>query len=313
MQLNPAIVCQPPRPPQPSSLPEPPRYWAGVDGGGTGTRVVLSDASGRLLGRGAGGPSALGQGAAQAWRHVLQALQAAVAEAGVSEGFKLQDCALGLGLSGFSLREPRQDFLAQDPGLAGLALVSDGVAAVLGAHGGQPGAILIAGTGSVGDALTADGEHREVGGWGWSLGDEGSGAWLGRRAIQHAQAALDGRERAGPLAQAVWSVAGRQRSDILGWCAQAGQAGFASLAPRVFELEREDPVCAALLVQAVTELERIAAALDPDAQLPLSLSGSIALRLADRLSPRWRERLAPAQGDAAEGALLLIRHLHLPR
>jgi glucosamine kinase len=287
------------------------RHWVGVDGGGTGTRAVIADARGRLLGQGAAGPSALGQGAVQAWRHIGEAAAAAAAQASLVD-FDLADCALGLGLSGVSLAGEREALLAQAPALAELALISDGLAAVLGAHGGQPGAIVIAGTGSVGEALSADGEHREVGGWGWQLGDEGSGAWLGRRAIQHAQAALDSREPAGALAHAVWATAGRDRSALLAWCAQAGQAGFASLAPAVFEHEAADPSAARLLQQAVGELETLATALDPEARLPLALAGSIALRLADRLSPRWRQRLVPAHADAAVGALLLIRHLHPP-
>lgn len=305
MQLSASSVYRSQRP----RSGRPARVWVGVDGGGTGTRAVVADARGRLLGQAAAGPSALGQGAAQAWRHIAEAVQAAAAEAGLGK-VDWADCALGLGLSGVSLANERGAFLDQAPAAAELALISDGLAAVLGAHGGQPGAIVIAGTGSVGEALGADGEHREVGGWGWQLGDEGSGAWLGRRAMQHAQAALDGREPAGALAHAVWATAGADRTALLAWCAQAGQAGFASLAPAVFAHEAEDPVAARLLQQAAAELEILAGALDPEARLPLALGGSVALRLADRLSPRWRQRLVPAHADAAVGALLLIRHLH---
>jgi glucosamine kinase len=63
----------------------------------------------------------------------------------------------------------------------------------LGAHGGGPGAIVAAGTGSIDEALRHDGEHVSVGGWGYPVGDEGSGAWLGMCAMREAQLASDGR------------------------------------------------------------------------------------------------------------------------
>jgi len=49
------------------------RYLVGVDGGGTGTRVRLSERSGRIMGHGESGPSALGQGVEQAWRRWILA------------------------------------------------------------------------------------------------------------------------------------------------------------------------------------------------------------------------------------------------
>ena len=53
------------------------------------------------------------------------------------------------------------------------ALVTDGLVALLGAHGGEPGALLISGTGSVAEALLPDGQRRMVGGWGWQIGEIG--------------------------------------------------------------------------------------------------------------------------------------------
>ncbi|PTT77256.1 ATPase, partial [Pelomonas sp. HMWF004] len=231
----------------------PARWWVGIDGGGTGTRAVVANAQGQVLGRGEAGASALGQGAEQAWRHIA----AAIANAAVP-GLVLRDCALGLGLSGTGLPAQLQAFEATDPGVARFTLVTDGLAALLGAHGGQPGALLISGTGSVAEALLPDGSRRMVGGWGWQIGDEGSGAWLGQQAMKRAQAAMDGRAPAGPLAQAVWAQVGVTREALLGFCAQAGQGGYAGLAPLVFAHEAADPAAAALLAQAADALNSLA-------------------------------------------------------
>ena len=276
------------------------RHWIGIDGGGTGTRAVVADAQGRILGRGEAGASALGQGAEQAWRHISEALAAA----GVS-GLALQDCALGLGLSGTGVPTQLQAFVAADPGVARFTLVTDGLAALLGAHGGRPGALLISGTGSVAEALMPDGSRRMVGGWGWQIGDEGSGAWLGQQAMKLAQAAYDSRAAAGPLVRSVWRQVGTTREALLGFCAQAGQGGYASLAPLVFEHEGDDTAADALLGQAARSLDALAAAVHPT--LPLALAGSIALRLSSRLSPALLSRRVEPQGDAASGALWLIQ------
>ncbi|MDR7299685.1 MULTISPECIES: BadF/BadG/BcrA/BcrD ATPase family protein [Roseateles] len=278
----------------------PVRWWVGVDGGGTSTRAVVADPAGRILGRGESGASALGQGAEQAWRHVAEA----IARAGVA-GLALEDCALGLGLSGTGVPAQLRAFVAADPGVARFTLVTDGLAALLGAHGGKPGALLISGTGSVAEALLPDGRRRMVGGWGWQIGDEGSGAWLGQQAMKLAQAAYDQRAPAGPLVQAVWARAGATREAMLAFCAQAGQGGYASLAPLVFEHEAADPAAAALLNDAARALEALAAAVHPT--LPLALAGSIALRLGSRLSPAVQSRRVEPQGDAAAGALWLIQ------
>ena len=282
------------------------RYFIGVDGGGTATRVKLAGRDGRILAQGEAGPSALGQGAEQAWRHIQQAVQTAADGAGLGS-LDPALCAIGLGLSGVSVTAQAEAFIALQPGYAGLALDGDGFTTVLGAHGGQAGAVVAAGTGTVGEALRRDGTRAMSSGWGWISGDEGSGAWLGLQAMRHAQQALDGRAMAGALAAAVWAVAGSDRRAVLAWCAAAGQQGFASLARAVFDSAATDAVAAALLTQAVAELARLALALDPDKTLPLALAGSIALRLAPNFSPALQARLVPAQGDSAYGALLLIR------
>lgn len=278
----------------------PVRWWVGIDGGGTSTRALVADASGQVLGRGESGASALNQGVDQAWRHIAEAIE----RAGVP-GLQLRDCALGLGLSGTGVPAQLQGFVAADPGVAAFALVTDGFAGLLGAHGGRPGGLLISGTGSVAEALLDDGSHRMTGGWGWQIGDEGSGAWLGQQAMKVAQAAYDDRAPRGALAESVYAVTGPSREELLAFCAQAGQGGYASLARLVFESEASDPAAAAILDQAARALDALAVALHPT--LPLALAGSIALRLAPRLSPALQSRRVDPQGDAVAGALWLIQ------
>ncbi|MBA2676162.1 BadF/BadG/BcrA/BcrD ATPase family protein, partial [Ramlibacter sp.] len=214
-------------------------FLFGVDGGGTSTRAVVARGDGGILGRGTAGPSALGQGVAQAWRNIELACRRALDDAQMPQpGW--EHCALGAGLSGVVSHASRDAFLAADIGFARIVLESDAHTLLLGAHAGRPGAILIAGTGSVAEALSPDGQRRVVGGWGFPVGDEGSGAWLGLNAMRHAQAALDGRVAPGPLARHVQDICGGTREQLHRWCEGAGQSRYAQLAPAVFQHAAHD-------------------------------------------------------------------------
>ncbi|MCX7172906.1 MAG: ATPase [Proteobacteria bacterium] len=281
-------------------------FLIGVDGGGSGTRALLADRNGNVLGRGQAGPSALGQGIESAWVQLRLAVQAAFADARVVLP-EWRRCALGAGLSGATIQSWRDEFLARNIGFAHLVLESDCFTMLLGAHGGRPGAIVASGTGSVGEALRADGTRRMVGGWGFPHGDEGSGAWLGQRAVQLAQSAIDGRAPAGDLVRQVWAVCGSDRAALQAWCGQAGQFAFAQLAPKVFACADSDPSAARLLDEAVAALNTLALALDPPGELPLAMCGSVGQRLSGRLSPELRSRYVEAAGDSASGALTLLR------
>jgi glucosamine kinase len=287
-------------------------YLVGVDGGGSGTRAVVHPVRGDAGGTGTAGPSALQQGIPQAWDNVLLAIRRAFEAAGVAlPGW--DRCVLAVGLSGVSHAPWRDAFLARDPGFARLEAETDSFTMLMGAHGGQPGAILIAGTGSIAEALQADGSRATVGGWGFRVDDEGSGGWLGLQAVRHALAAFDGRANTSPLARRVWMHCGDEREALQDWCGSAGQFQFAQLARAVFDCEASDPVASRLLAQATAALEELALAIDPRGRLPLAVAGSIGERLAPRMRPFVRGRIVTAQAGAAEGALMLARRLQRQR
>ena len=289
-------------------LPADIRYLVGVDGGGSSTRARIILPDGRLLGEGKAGASGLMQGIAQAWQHIQLAI-ARAAHTLDQPGLPAPDkynCALGIGVAGFNNAQWRGVFLAANPGYMHLAVDTDVFTALLGAHQGQPGALVIAGTGTVAQALYADGRRTTAGGWGFPSGDEGGGAVLGLRAVNLAQQAIDGRRAPSALTRAVLQAVGPSADDLLTWCCTANQAAFATLAPLVFDSEAHDPAAAQLLGNAVHTLERLAAAVDPEGTLPLVLWGSIGQRLAPRLAPALQARLVQPQADALQGAIQLL-------
>ena len=284
------------------------RYLLGVDGGGTGTRVRLQARSGVTLGHGQAGPSALSQGVPQAWRHVQQAVAEAFAEAGLPTAAPMH-CAIGLGLAGAGVPAQRAAFTQAAPAYALCVLENDGLTQLLGAHGGAPGIVVAAGTGSVAAALYGDGHTRQVGGWGFPVGDEGSGAWLGLQAMRRLHATLDGRAVAGALSQAVAAKAGSTAADLLAWCAEARAAQYAELAPLVFAVAQSgDAFAKAVLQAAANDLAVLVGTLQVGpAALPVVARGSVGERLAPLWPEALRQRLRPAFGDSADGAVWLVR------
>lgn len=286
------------------------QFLIGVDGGGTGTRVVLADARGVELAQAAGGPSGLALGVERAW----QAIEAACAQAFASAGLVLQwrHCALGCGLAGVNNREWLAAFLAHAPELAALDVQSDAYTTVLGAHGGEAGVIVAVGTGSIAAALGESGACRTAGGYGFPSGDEASGAWLGLRAIVHAQQALDGRASPDAFSQALLAhIGAADRDALVLWLCEATQTDYAGLAPVVLD-HCGHPFAAALLAQMGADIAKLVDALDPLGRMPVALCGGLATALARYVPASHRARLRAPQADSAHGALELARRAALP-
>ena len=281
-------------------------YLIGVDGGGTGTRVVLAAPDGTCLSRGAAGPSGLVHGRQRAWDAILTATRHAFEQAGLVMP-ALSQIAMGCGLAGINNAQWATEFTASNPGVAALAAETDAYTTLMGAHCGQPGVVIALGTGSVGEVLQSDGQRREVGGWGFPVSDEASGAWLGMRAANHLQRALDGRAATDALSAAVLQYCGGDKDAVFAWLGQANQTRYAELAPLVLATAASSLVALRILQDAGLEVQAMADALDPQHQLPLALCGGLAAVLTPYLPADLQARAQAPLGDSAEGALILIQ------
>nr|WKF57727.1 Glucosamine kinase GspK [Paraburkholderia busanensis] len=279
----------------------------GIDGGGSGTRVVLGDAQGRELAQAASGPSGLGLGVERAWQAIAAGCTEAFARAGVALDWSR--CVLGCGLAGVNNREWLAAFRAQAPAVAGLAVESDAYTTLLGAHGGAPGVVVALGTGSVAAVLDAGGECRIAGGFGYPSGDEASGAWLGLRAIVHAQQSLDGRVPHDDFAQALLAHTGaHDRDSLVVWLCDANQTAYAKLAPIVIA-HRSHVFAARLLGEAGIDVGKMIAALDPSASLPVAMCGGLGAPLREYVPQVYQARLREPLADSARGGLQLARRV----
>jgi len=267
--------------------------YAGVDGGGTKTLAVVVDAQGREVGRGqAAGSNCQTVGISEAARQVALALAAATAPA-ILPNLALAGLCIGLAgvdrpadrtamftaLSGLNLAEPGKIWLGND---AELIL-------------GEVGLGLIAGTGSIALGRDHTGHLVRAGGWGHLIGDEGSGYDLGRRAVQAAVRASDGRGPPTALLAAIlreWNLS--EPTQLIGivYSPTTKVADFARLTRLVsVAASADDLVAQKLLSHAAAELakavEAVAARLDFSPTPPnLALAGGLLLS-----EPRLRRPL----------------------
>jgi glucosamine kinase len=212
------------------SNPEP-HFYLGVDGGGTGCRVRIEDEVGTVLGQGLSGPATTRLGIEAAWASIWHACTAAIEEAGFSTG-ELARTHTGVGLAGIGRKGALEALQAISHPFASIAFISDGMAACLGAHSGKDGAIVIAGTGSVGLGFV-EGRDLRVGGYGFPISDEGSGADLGLKGLQLALRAHDGRHDRTPLLAEMMQRFHDDPVEVVAWMDRATATDYAGFAPMV--------------------------------------------------------------------------------
>lgn len=181
------------------------RAVVGVDGGGTKTEAVILDMNLGVLGQGLAGPSnPLRVGIANAAAAVREAIDKACEAARLR---RTDIVAAEVGLAGARRKEisARMREALSSLGIAQVAVVSDADIALYGATEGEPGVIVIAGTGSICCGINARRKMACAGGWGPIAGDEGGGSWIARRALRAIAHATDGRGPATSLTEAACS------------------------------------------------------------------------------------------------------------
>lgn len=192
------------------------RYYLGVDGGGTNCRIRLADENLVTLADAAGGRSNLQIEAGEpAYRSIMEGTREAFAKAGIDYGETANTYAC-FGMAGGRLPSAREAFAKRDWPFAGVKVYDDIDIARAGAHGGEDGAVIIVGTGSAALAMV-NGVRHQAGGWGFQIGDQMSGAILGRELVRYAVEAADGLVEASPLTEAVIEKLGGTVDAVMDW------------------------------------------------------------------------------------------------
>ena len=291
----------------------------GVDLGKTGCRVLVRDGDRRLplvVGEGARGLAEPG-GVDDAVAVVLSALARALPP-DLTEAESVCVAAAGARAAPAAAERLARE-LSRRVFTREVAVVSDAVAAHVGALDGASGVVLAAGTGAVALGVGADGNVCQVDGWGRTLGDDGGGAWIGREALRSVLRANESRGRSTALSRAAEHRFGELSGLPRVLAADHNVARtLASFVPDVLRCaERGDAEAAVILGRAAEALAATTvAAADGVYVLPVTLVGGLsgAILLVDA----WRAALpdalqvVPAKGGAVEGALTLAGRADLP-
>ncbi len=317
-----------------------PRLYLGVDGGGTNCRIRLADADLRTLAETKKGRANLQiENGDPGYRAIIEGARECFEMAGLppAEAANAYAC---FGMAGGRLESSRIAFSRRDWPFGGVRVYDDIDIAHAGALGGEDGAVIIAGTGSAALAMVR-GQRHQAGGWGFFVGDQMSGAILGRELIRYAVEARDGLVPASPLTEAVIEHFGGSNDAVMAW--SFGSTLGLQIVDAEGRDESDDPAVAALLNRfsigrgpaeygdrAILDLlfshyEKA----DPVARTMMELqlgyidryvawfkargAGIMAVvgGLADRLFPLLRERygdfVVERRGDPLDGALILAR------
>ena len=193
-----------------------PRYYLGVDGGGTNCRVRLADENLQTLAEVKNGRSNLQIDAGDpAFKAISDGTRDVFAAAGLDYAETANTYAC-FGMAGGRMDTARADFAARSWPFAGVKVYDDIDIAHAGALGGGDGAVIIVGTGSAAMAVV-DGKRHQAGGWGFQIGDQMSGAILGRELARYAVEAEDGLVEASPLTKAVLAALGGDNQAAMTW------------------------------------------------------------------------------------------------
>jgi glucosamine kinase len=278
-------------------------FFLGIDGGGSRCRARIRDVNGTLLAEATGGASNIYQDFRGALATIMETSRTAAQTAGLST----QHLHAGLGIAGIVTSVGAEKIVEAALPFASVTVDNDAYAACVGAFGGGDGGIVIAGTGSIGFALVG-GQRHMVGGWGFQLGDHGSGAWVGHHAVRRAALALDGLLQPTRLITDVLSRTGGNRLDLSRWSEQAKPKDYAQFAPLVFECAAQGDVQGMMIViEGASAISNLGRALLARGAKAICLLGGLARAYPPYLDADVKQALADPGADAVDGAIMMAR------
>ncbi|WP_428818905.1 N-acetylglucosamine kinase [Microbulbifer sp. MCCC 1A16149] len=282
--------------------------YVGVDGGGSKCRASIFDADNRLLGTGVSGPANPLHGYAQTIDSIVRSAALAVSDAGMPAE-TLGELVAGVGLAGVNMPRLYNEMNAWAHPFKQMFLTTDQHSACLGAHRGGDGAVIIAGTGSVGYSWV-NGRSEIVGGHGFPHGDKGSGAWLGMEAVKYVLMAMEGLAAESMLQREVQKALGTEDPyDVIELMAGKPSSQYARLAVPVVECAEADcPVAVSIMRDGAAYISDLAEKLMESKPPRLAMIGGLAPRLKPWLKPQVAERVSDPLDPPELGCVYFAQH-----
>jgi glucosamine kinase len=282
------------------------RLFLGIDGGGTKCRARIRAEHGALISEAIGGFANIYSDFDTALETILATAREALRKAGLVET-GLQRLHVGLGLAGVVTEEAAERVRRAGLPFAAFSVDVDAYVACLGAHDGHDGGIVIAGTGSAALALVG-GKRHWLGGWGFPLGDDGSGAILGRAALRRAALAFDGMIESSALLEDLLAEFSRDRQGLGDWALTALPRDYAQFSPRIFAAAAAgDRHGVGLVEEAAKGVAQMVTALIARGAPRIALIGGLARPITPYLPEELRKHLIEPHRDPLDGAIMMAR------
>lgn len=310
-----------------------PDLFLGVDGGGTNCRIRLADSELNTLAEVRAGRSNLQIDEGEpAFKAISAGTRQVFAEAGIafSEAASTHAC---FGMAGGRMISARRSFASRPWPFRHVMVHDDIDIAHAGALGGQDGGVVIVGTGSAAMAVVA-GQRFQAGGWGFQIGDQMSGAILGRELVRYAVEAEDGLVESSPLTKAVIAALGGDNQKVMAWsfatdmdlkissrdgsegCEDAvigrAPAEYGKLMPIFIEhFERDDPVAMKMMEIQYGYVDTYVRWFKRIGATKMAIVGGFGQRIFPMLRQRYGDFVMLPLHEPLHGALLLARQNRL--
>lgn len=305
------------------------RYYLGVDGGGTNCRVRLADENLKTLAEVKNGRSNLQiDDGEPAWKAISDGTRDVFKVAGLDYAETANTYAC-FGMAGGRMDSARAEFAARPWPFAGVKVYDDIDIAHAGALGGGEGGVIIVGTGSAAMSIV-DGKRHQAGGWGFPIGDQMSGAILGRELVRYSVEAEDGLVEASPLTKAVIAQLGGDNQAVMTWSFGTAKdvrivgadgsdghddllvgrapAEFGRLMPLFFEhFDKGDPVAAKMMELELSYIETYVRWFKSHGAQVLAIVGGFGERLFPILQQRYGNFVALPKFEPLHGAVILAK------
>lgn len=280
--------------------------FLGIDGGGTNCRARLVSGTNDIIGEATSGCANTTSGLSNAFTSILDATKTILKSANLPEK-TLKKIHAGLGLAGLVDAIEITKIENYPHPFASLSANSDAAAACFGAHGGQDGGIAIFGTGSCCCALHK-GDMLYNSGWGFMLGDQGSGAQLGLQTLRRTILACDNIIPHSPLTRDILKNFDNTPANMVRWVLTAKPKDYGKFALTTCKhAENKEEDANHLLQKSAYEAELFIKNLLNRGVSQISLLGGLSPFLHKHFAQATSNHLVEPQGDAMAGGIYMAK------
>ena len=282
-------------------------YLIAVDGGGTGCRVVIARPEGGILASAEAGPANIATAFGTALQTIIQTASEAWQKAGL-EAATIPQAVAVLGLAGANLDDVAQRLKRSLP-FTHSYVTDDRETTLRGALAGADGCLAAEGTGSFFCSQSA-GVIQSIGGWGFPVGDDGSGARLGQDLLRRVLHCHDGIEHHSDLTRSVLQAFDDNPAALSTFALSASPHDFGCYAPQVIKAaDAGDPQGIDLRTATVQAIQSALDAVGFTGQQPLCMCGGLGQAVSGVLDPAYRDSLVRPRGDALAGGLAIAQDI----